>query len=73
MSQQTDRTLPHLADRPFLEKPPLSYWMSAFAIEVGGDSPAVARVPNLQLRCVRADPAPEDLLQSADRKFIFFG
>lgn len=47
MSLQTDRTLPHLADTPFLEKPPLSYWMSAAGIEVYGDSPAAARVPNL--------------------------
>jgi 4-amino-4-deoxy-L-arabinose transferase-like glycosyltransferase len=47
MSLQTDRTLPKLADTLFLEKPPLSYWMSATAIEVYGDSPAGARVPNL--------------------------
>jgi 4-amino-4-deoxy-L-arabinose transferase-like glycosyltransferase len=47
MSLQTDRTLPQLADTPFLEKPPLSYWMSAAAIEVYGDSPAAARAPNL--------------------------
>ncbi len=32
MSQQTDRTLPQLANTPFLEKPPLSYWMSAGGI-----------------------------------------
>ena len=47
MSLQSDRTLPQLADTPFLEKPPLSYWISAAAIEVYGDSPAAARVPNL--------------------------
>jgi len=47
MSLQTDRTLPQLAETPFLEKPPLSYWMSGAAIEVYGDSPAAARVPNL--------------------------
>jgi 4-amino-4-deoxy-L-arabinose transferase-like glycosyltransferase len=47
MSLQTDRTLPQLADTPFLEKPPLSYWLSGAAIEVYGDSPAAARVPNL--------------------------
>jgi len=47
MSLQSDRTLPQLADTPFLEKPPLTYWMSAAAIEVYGDSPAAARVPNL--------------------------
>ena len=54
MSQQTDRTLPHLADTPFLEKPPLSYWMSAAAIEVYGDSAAAARVPNLLYAAVAA-------------------
>jgi 4-amino-4-deoxy-L-arabinose transferase-like glycosyltransferase len=47
MSVQDDRTLPQLAETPFLEKPPLSYWMSAAAIEVYGDSPAAARIPNL--------------------------
>jgi 4-amino-4-deoxy-L-arabinose transferase-like glycosyltransferase len=47
MSQQNDRTLPHLADVPFLEKPPLSYWVSAASIREFGDSPAAARVPNL--------------------------
>jgi len=47
MSLQTDRTLPQLADTPFLEKPPLTYWMSGAAIEVYGDSAAAARVPNL--------------------------
>jgi 4-amino-4-deoxy-L-arabinose transferase-like glycosyltransferase len=47
MSQQSDRSLPQLADTPFLEKPPLSYWMSAAALSVFGDSPAAARAPNL--------------------------
>jgi 4-amino-4-deoxy-L-arabinose transferase-like glycosyltransferase len=32
MSEQSDRTLPQLAGTPFLEKPPLSYWMSADAL-----------------------------------------
>lgn len=54
MSLQTDRTLPQLADTPFLEKPPLSYWMSAAAIEVYGDSAAAARVPNLLYAAVTA-------------------
>ncbi len=54
MSLQTDRTLPHLADTPFLEKPPLSYWMSAAAIDVYGDSPAAARAPNLLYAAVAA-------------------
>lgn len=54
MSLQNDRTLPQLADTPFLEKPPLTYWMSAAAIEVYGDSPAGARVPNLLYAAITA-------------------
>ena len=57
MSLQTDRTLPQLADTPFLEKPPLSYWMSAAAIEVYGDSAAAARVPNLLYAASRHSPS----------------
>ena len=47
MSLQSDRSLPQLAETPFLEKPPLTYWMSAAAISVLGDSPPAARLPNL--------------------------
>ncbi len=47
MSHQSDRTLPQLAGVPFLEKPPLSYWMSAAGISLFGDSPAAGRAPNL--------------------------
>src|SRR5438270_11337121 len=47
MSQQSDRTLPELAGTPFLEKPPLSYWMSAGALRLFGESPASARTPNI--------------------------
>jgi 4-amino-4-deoxy-L-arabinose transferase-like glycosyltransferase len=47
MSQQSDRTLPQLAGVPFLEKPPLSYWMSAATITAFGDSAGAARLPNL--------------------------
>src|SRR6185437_411246 len=47
MSQQSDRTLPELAGTPFLEKPPLSYWMSAGGLQVFGDSAAAARSPNI--------------------------
>jgi 4-amino-4-deoxy-L-arabinose transferase-like glycosyltransferase len=46
MSQQSDRTLPHLGGTPFLEKPPLTYWLSAASVLVGGDSPDAARAPN---------------------------
>jgi 4-amino-4-deoxy-L-arabinose transferase-like glycosyltransferase len=47
MSLQSDRTLPQLAGTPFLEKPPLSYWMSAGALALFGDSATAARAPNL--------------------------
>jgi 4-amino-4-deoxy-L-arabinose transferase-like glycosyltransferase len=47
MSQQSDRTLPELAGTPFLEKPPLSYWMSAAGLHLFGESPAAARSPNI--------------------------
>jgi len=39
--------LPQLAGTPFLEKPPLSYWMSAAATRAFGDSAGAARLPNL--------------------------
>ncbi len=54
MSQQSDRTLPQLAGAPFLEKPPLSYWMSAAGISLFGDSPAGSRAPNLLYAAVTA-------------------
>ncbi len=47
MSLQGDKILPELAGTPFLEKPPLSYWMSATGLRVFGDSPAAARAPNI--------------------------
>ena len=47
MSQQSDGTLPQLAGVPFLEKPPLSYWMSAAGLRLFGDSAQAARAPNL--------------------------
>ncbi|HEV2284922.1 MAG TPA: glycosyltransferase family 39 protein, partial [Steroidobacteraceae bacterium] len=47
MSAQADRTLPQLAGTPFLEKPPLSYWMAGGAIAALGDSANAARAPNL--------------------------
>jgi 4-amino-4-deoxy-L-arabinose transferase-like glycosyltransferase len=47
MSVQNDRALPQLAGMPFLEKPPLSYWMSAGALSLWGDSAGGARAPNL--------------------------
>jgi len=54
MSHQGDWTLPQLAGRPFLEKPPLSYWMSAASLSVWGDSSAAARAPNLLYAAIAA-------------------
>ena len=46
-SRLTDRSIPHLADLPFLEKPPLTYWLAATSITAFGDSAALERLPNL--------------------------
>jgi 4-amino-4-deoxy-L-arabinose transferase-like glycosyltransferase len=54
MSSQPDRTLPQLAGTPFLEKPPLSYWMAGGAIAAFGDFPAAARAPNLLYALISA-------------------
>ncbi|HLY53223.1 MAG TPA: glycosyltransferase family 39 protein, partial [Steroidobacteraceae bacterium] len=54
MSWQDERALPQLAGVPFLEKPPLSYWMAAGAIATLGDSPAAARAPNLLYAIIAA-------------------
>ena len=47
MASQSDRTIPELAGVPFLEKPPLSYWLSAGSQTLLGESTAAARLPNL--------------------------
>ncbi|MEZ5514526.1 MAG: glycosyltransferase family 39 protein [Steroidobacteraceae bacterium] len=47
MSMQSDRTLPMLAEQPFLEKPPLTYWMSGGSMALFGASADAARLPNL--------------------------
>ncbi|HEX4618933.1 MAG TPA: hypothetical protein VH135_04340, partial [Steroidobacteraceae bacterium] len=54
MSSQPDRTLPQLAGTPFLEKPPLSYWMAGAAISGLGDTAAAARAPNLLYAVIAA-------------------
>jgi len=54
MSLQSDHTLPQLAGVPFLEKPPLSYWMSAAALDLFGVSAPAARAPNLVYALVGA-------------------
>lgn len=47
MSVQSQWVLPQLANQPFLEKPPLSYWMSAASMHLFGSSVRAARAPNL--------------------------
>ncbi|HEX8756938.1 MAG TPA: glycosyltransferase family 39 protein [Steroidobacteraceae bacterium] len=47
MSVQNQLVLPQLANQPFLEKPPLSYWMSAASMRLFGPGVRAARVPNL--------------------------
>jgi 4-amino-4-deoxy-L-arabinose transferase-like glycosyltransferase len=54
MSHQGDWTLPQLAGRPFLEKPPLSYWMSAISLSLWHDSSGAARTPNLLYAAIAA-------------------
>ena len=54
MSVQTHWTLPQLANQPFLEKPPLSYWMSAGSMRLFGPSARAARVPNLLYAAITA-------------------
>ncbi|HXS21586.1 MAG TPA: glycosyltransferase family 39 protein [Steroidobacteraceae bacterium] len=54
MSVQNQWVLPQLAGRPFLEKPPLSYWMSAGSMRLLGASVRAARVPNLLYAAVTA-------------------
>ncbi|HET9106493.1 MAG TPA: glycosyltransferase family 39 protein [Steroidobacteraceae bacterium] len=54
MSGQRDWVLPQLAGRPFLEKPPLSYWMSAGAMRLLGPSVRAARAPNLLYAAITA-------------------
>ncbi|MBV9344646.1 MAG: glycosyltransferase family 39 protein [Gammaproteobacteria bacterium] len=44
---QHPAALPQLAGRPFLEKPPLTYWFSGAGIALWGDSARAARAPNL--------------------------
>ncbi|HET9330653.1 MAG TPA: glycosyltransferase family 39 protein, partial [Steroidobacteraceae bacterium] len=54
MSVQSQHALPELAGTPFLEKPPLTYWMSGAAVALLGDSPAAARAPNLLYALIAA-------------------
>ena len=47
MANQADHTLANFAGTPFLEKPPLAYWVSAEANHVFGDSIRASRAPNI--------------------------
>src|ERR1700719_3668798 len=46
MSQQSDRAIPSLAGAPFLEKPPLTYWLAGASVAAFGDSAALVLLPN---------------------------
>jgi 4-amino-4-deoxy-L-arabinose transferase-like glycosyltransferase len=46
MLQDHQYLVPTLNGRPFLEKPPLSYWLQAAAIDAFGYSPAAPRLPS---------------------------
>ena len=54
MSMQSQWVLPQLASRPFLEKPPLSYWLSAGSMRLFGPTSRAARLPNLLYAAITA-------------------
>ena len=54
MTAQRDWALPHLANQRFLEKPPLSYWMSAESMRLFGPTARAARAPNLLYAAITA-------------------
>ena len=47
MLQRSDGVAPHLNDMPFLDKPPLVYWVQVGAFRTLGVSPFAARMPTL--------------------------
>ena len=47
MKTQPNQAVPQLAAQPFLEKPPLTYWLSAASMQALGDAAPASRVPNL--------------------------
>jgi 4-amino-4-deoxy-L-arabinose transferase len=47
MLQSGDLVTPRLAGEPFLEKPPLSYWVQSTSMRALGPSITAARLPNL--------------------------
>ncbi|MDR1995377.1 glycosyltransferase family 39 protein [Azonexus sp.] len=54
MLQDQQYVVPHLNDQPFLEKPPLSYWLQSASMRIGGTTPLAARLPSIlaALACV---------------------
>jgi 4-amino-4-deoxy-L-arabinose transferase-like glycosyltransferase len=54
MSWQVDKAVPLLAGEPFCEKPPLTYWLAAVPIGLGGGQAWIARLPNLLYALITA-------------------
>ncbi len=47
MVARGDYVVPHLNGMPFMDKPPLVYWIQVIGIHIAGASPFVARLPTL--------------------------
>jgi 4-amino-4-deoxy-L-arabinose transferase-like glycosyltransferase len=54
MSWQPDKAVPLLAGEAFCEKPPLTYWVAAAAIDTFGTAAWAARLPNLLYALITA-------------------
>lgn len=54
MNQTGDFVTPHLEGRPWLEKPPLLFWLEAASFRAFGASEATARLPNAILAVLGA-------------------
>src|SRR3984957_6289011 len=54
MSWQADKAVPQLAGEAFCEKPPLTYWLAAIPIRLGGTDAWIARLPNLLYAMITA-------------------
>ena len=54
MSRQPDKAVPLLAGEAFCEKPPLTYWVAAAAIDAFGTAAWAARIPNLLYALITA-------------------
>ena len=71
MANQADRALPNFAGAPFLEKPPLAYWVSAEANRFFGESIRAARAPiaNTATAAYRMFGARAARIDSPKRRF----